>query len=95
MPLQRVTGQQQGSNLVVGDLWPFLEEVPDRIEGFRHGQNDELVNQRLEPLRGVVGRDRHREDDPRRPSATNGLDTSLRGIAGRHPIVREEDGAIG
>src|SRR5919204_3758466 len=52
-PLQRVTGQQQRSNLVVGNLWPFLEEVAHCIERFRGGETDELVGLRRQPGGGI------------------------------------------
>src|SRR2546425_220221 len=63
-PLQRVTGQQQRSNLVVGDLWPLLEEVADGIEGLGRGQADELVDLRSQPFRRVRRGDRHGQHHP-------------------------------
>src|SRR5438093_9062528 len=80
--LQRVTGQQQRSNLVVGDLWPFLEEVADGVEGLRRRQADELVDLGGQPLRRIRRGDRNREHHPLSPAPAHSLDASLRGVAG-------------
>src|ERR1700694_3597575 len=76
-PLQRVTGQQQCSNLVVGDLWPFLEEVSDGVERLWGGQTDKFIDQRREPGGGIRRRDRDRQHDPLSATAAHRLNTCL------------------
>src|SRR5437763_14502192 len=85
--LQRVTSQQQRSNLVVGDLWPFLEEVADGIEGLGGGRADEFVDLGSQPFRRVRRGDRRGQHYPTAATLAHGLDAGLRGVPGGDSVV--------
>src|SRR5207245_3871954 len=81
-------------NLVVGNLWPFLEGVPDRIERLRSGEADEFINLRLEPGGRVGRRNWDRQDYALGATAAHRLDAGLGRVPSGNAVVSQDHGSV-